>query len=536
MADQKKQSFLHGAAWLAMAMAIVKVLGAFYKIPLNAIIGTKGFAYFNTAYDIYTVLLMISTAGLPVAMSRMISAANSLGNTRQVRRIYKTAVVIFLSMGIPFAVLMTFFSRQLAVFQEQPNAWASIMCLGPSAFLMCLVASFRGFFQGHSNMKPTSVSQILEASCKLVVGLALAYGIAKITGEIPLAAGGAITGVTLGCVVSAIYLFLCFRKAYRNLDEGAPNQSVLSYGRTARDLLAIAVPITIGSAGLQLISLLEVKVYMSQLLNSGYVQDAADTMKGVYNMAQTIFNMPCGFITPITISAIPAITSYLTLNQHAQVRATEESASRIMALISMPCAIGLCVLARPVMALLGGYTGAELDLAENLMAVLAVCIVFNSLVLLTNGIMQAHGYAHLPVINMAVGGVVKLGLAWLLTGNPELGIRGVPIAAIGCFLCISTLNLFAMNRVIAEPPHMLKNMAKPFLSALVMAVAVWGVYALLGNVFTLDSGLGKLMLCGLPIGVGVVVYVACVVVFKAITREDCLLLPKGEKIAKLLHL
>ncbi len=536
MAQQKKQSFLHGAAWLTMAMAVVKVMGAFYKIPLNAIIGTKGFAYFNTAYDIYTVLLMISIAGLPVAMSRMISAAQSLGNTNQVRRIYRTAVVIFLCMGIPFGVLMTFFSRELAEFQEQPNAWAAILCLGPSAFLMSMIAPFRGFFQGHGNMKPTSVSQILEAACKLVIGLALAYTLAKTTGEIPLAAGGAIAGVTLGCALSVVYLYTRFRKAYAALEESAPDQPVLSYSRTARDLLAIAVPITIGSAGLQLISLLEVKVYMSQLLNTGYTQDAADSMKGIYNMAQTLFNMPCGFITPITVSAIPAITSYLTLKQHTLVQSTEESASRITALISMPCAVGLCVQARPVMALLGGYTGSELDLAENLMAVLSFCILFNSLVLLTNGIMQAHGYAHLPVINMAVGCTLKLTLTWLLTGNPDIGIRGVPVASVCCFLCISTLNLFSMNRVIAKPPKVLHNMLRPFLSAMVMAAAVLGARVLLEHFFTLETTLGKLMLCGAPIAVGVVTYFACVILFKAITREDCLLLPKGEKIAKLLHL
>ena len=185
MAEQKKQSFLHGAALLAAATAIVKVIGAFYKIPLNAIIGTKGFAYFNTAYNIYTVLLLVSTAGLPVAMSRMISAANSLGNTKQVKRIYKTAQTIFLSLGIPFGILMTCFAKPLAVFQEQPDAWAAIACLGPSAFLMCLVAAFRGFFQGHRNMMPTSVSQVLEASCKLVVGLAVAFAIKKMTAQIP---------------------------------------------------------------------------------------------------------------------------------------------------------------------------------------------------------------------------------------------------------------------------------------------------------------------------------------------------------------
>ena len=536
MAEQKKQSFLHGAALLAAATAIVKVIGALYKIPLNAIIGTKGFAYFNTAYDIYAVLLMVSTAGLPVAMSRMISEASSLNNTKQMKRIYRTAQGIFLGLGLAGSLLMTVFCRQLAAFQEQPDAWAAIACLGPSALLVCLISAFRGFFQGQSNMMPTSVSQVLEAVLKLVVGLGAAWALLKFTGQIPLAAGGAILGVTTGCLAATVYLFALFRKAYKALDEGDPSQGTLSYTATARQLLSIAIPITIGSAGLQIITMMEVKVYMSQLLNLGFTQDAADSMKGVYNMAQTIFNMPCAFIVPITVSAIPSITSFLTLGQHDQVRSTEESASRITALISMPCAFGLCVLARPVMALLGGYTGEELELATKLMGVLSLCIIFNSTVLLTNAIMQAHGRASLPVVNMFVGGVMKLLIIWFLSGNRDINIVGVPVGTVCCYLCITTLNLFAMNRCIAEPPHMVRNMLKPLASAGLMSAAVFVVYRLLGNVFTLESTLGKLILCAAPILVGVVVYVAAVVILKAITREDCMLLPKGDKIAKLLKL
>ena len=536
MAEQKKQSFLHGAALLAMATAIVKVIGALYKIPLNAIIGTRGFAYFNTAYDIYSVLLMVSTAGLPVAMSRMISEANSLNNTKQMKRIYRTAQTIFLALGLAGSLLMTVFCRQLAAFQEQPDAWAAIACLGPSALLVCLISAFRGFFQGQSNMMPTSMSQIMEAVCKLIVGLGAAYLLLKYTGQIPLAAGGAILGVTSGCMVATLYLFSLFRKAYKSLDEGDPQQPTLSYGATAKQLLSIAIPITIGSAGLQIITMMEVKVYMSQLLNLGFTQEAADSMKGVYNMAQTIFNMPCAFITPITVSAIPAITASLTLGRHDQVRATEESASRITALISMPCAFGLAVLAKPVMALLGGYSGEDLELATRLMSVLGICIIFNSTVMLTNAIMQAHGRVNLPVINMFVGGVLKLAIIYILSGDPDINISGVPVGTVCCYVCITALNLFAMNRCIQEPPHMVRNMLKPLASALLMSGAVLAVYWLLGHVFSLESTLGKLILCAVPILAGVVVYVAAVVLLKAITREDCLLLPKGEKIAKLLKL
>ena len=176
MSEPKKQSFLHGTMLLAMATAIVKVIGALYKLPLNAIIGPEGFGYFNTAYDIYNVLLMISTAGLPVAMSRMISQASSLGHYRQVRKIYNTAKGIFLALGLTGTVLMTLFCKQLAAFQEQPDAWAAIGTLGPCCLLICLMSAYRGFFQGQSNMLPTSISQVLEAVCKLIVGIAAATG------------------------------------------------------------------------------------------------------------------------------------------------------------------------------------------------------------------------------------------------------------------------------------------------------------------------------------------------------------------------
>ena len=528
--SEKKQNFLQGTALLAMATAIVKVIGAIYKIPLNAIIGKQGFSYYSTAYEIYNVLLMISTAGLPVAMSRMISQASSLGHNNRIRRIYTTARTIFLTLGIAGSLLMTLFCRQLAQFQNQPDAWAAIGALGPCVLLICIMSTFRGFFQGHGNMLPTSVSQVLEAVVKLVVGMLAALALLKTTKSIPLAAGGAILGVTVSCMASSMYLFSRFRKSYAAL---APTEEEAEpFGATARSLLAIAVPITIGSAGLQILTMLETKIYMGQLLGLGYSQMDADSMKGIYNMSQTIYNMPMAFITPITISIIPAITSYLTLLDHKGARATEESAIRVMGLIAMPCAFGLATLAGPVTALLGGYTGADLTLSTALMSIMGFNIIFNAIVLLTNAMMQAHGHAVVPVVNMFISGVMRLVVVYMLTGNPSIGIVGTPIGAMLCFLCIAILNVFSMRRVLENPPAIIKNLIRPFAAAAIMGIFVYGALYLLRSLgFT-----SRLILCGLPICVGVAVYVVAVVVLKVITREDCLLLPKGEKIAKLLRL
>ena len=526
---QKKQNFLQGTALLAMATAIVKIIGALYKIPLNAIIGEQGFGYFNTAYEIYNVLLMISTAGLPVAMSRMISQASSLKHYNQVRRIYNTARGIFLGLGITGTLLMTLFCRQLAEFQNQPDAWAAIGCLGPCVLLICIMSTYRGFFQGQSNMLPTSISQVLEAVVKLIVGMVAALVLLKATDSVALAAGGAILGVTASCLVSSVYLFGCFHKSYGLLPETV--EAPRSFSDTAKGLLIIAIPITLGSAGLQLLTMLETKIYMGRLLEF-YTQSAADTMRGIYGMTQTIFNMPCAFITPITISIIPAITAQLTTCNDLEAKATEESAIRITGLISMPCAFGLGLLAEPVTALLGGYTGDNLVLATRLMTVLGFSILFNAVVLVTTAIMQAHGHATRPVINMLIGGVLKLAAVFILTGNPNIGIVGTPVGTLLCYVVIAVLNIFSIRALLEHPPAIVKNLIRTFLAAVIMGIFVFAAFTGL-KMLGITS---RLILCGFPIAVGVVAYAMAAVRIKVVTREDCLLLPKGEKIARLLKL
>ena len=531
--SSKKQTFLHGAALLAMATAIVKVIGAFYKIPLKMIIGDQGYGYFNTAYNIYAVLLMICTAGLPIAMSRMISQATAKGQYNQVRRVYSTARGIFLALGILSSALMMGFSHQLAAFQKQPDAWAAIFCLGPCALLMCVMSTYRGFFQGQGNMRPTSNSQILEAAVKLVIGLALAFGVMKVTNSVGYAAGGAILGVTVSCLVSAVYLNRMQRPAYRTLP--VTDDTPLSYGKTVKQLLAIAVPITVGSAGLQILTVIETNLYMGQLLTAnGLSQDTADTTKGIYDMCFTVFNMPCAFMVPITTSVLPAITALLATGDTAGVKATEESAARITGLLSLPCAMGLTILAEPVMGLLGGYTGENGVLAGRILGILGVNIFFYGVIQYTNVVLQSHGYAHIPVINTLLCGGVKLAVVYLLVGNPQIGILGAPMGMLLCYGCIGIMNFIAIYRVVPKKTKLLSNLLRPALPAVLMGGVVWG----LSKILRLLPGVGssRVILCGVCIAAGVVIYCVSVVIFKAIRREDCLLLPKGDKIAKILHL
>ena len=555
MNDQpiKKQTFLQGTAILAMATVLVKLMGFLFKVPLNNIIGEDGFGYFNTAYDVYNVLLMISTTGLPVAMSRMISQAQTLGNHAQIKRIYRTSLYVFLTIGMVGSLGMLFFCRQLSVMvTTNENSWAAIAALAPCVLLICLVSAYRGFFQGQSNMTPTSVSQIFEAVTRLVVGLGLAWLVMKLTGkayvrmqgivlapgetaqdygDITLAAGGAILGVTLGSLISVVYLHHKFRQSNQILSLGGGTAK--STRSTMKELLSIAVPITLGSAGLQIINLFDTMIYMRRLTGAlQWTEKMADSAKGVYNFCQTVFALPCSFIPTITIAVIPAITASLTRKDLAEAKATSESSVRTMALIAMPCAAGLFVMAEPVIRLLcSTYTEDRIQLAATMLAILGLTVIFNSLVLLLNAIMQAHGDVVTPVVNMLIGGIIKIIVNYILVGQPNLNIVGAPIGTFICYISITALDLIAMKRHISARPAIFKNIIRPGLSSAIMGAATFMVYRVLSNAISSWK-----LACLLSLAFAVVLYAVLVVFLRCLTYEDCMLLPKGEKIAKILRI
>lgn len=555
MNDQpiKKQTFLQGTAVLAMATVLVKLMGFLFKVPLNNIIGEDGFGYFNTAYDVYNVLLMISTTGLPVAMSRMISQAQTLGNHAQIKRIYRTSLYVFLTIGMVGSLGMLFFCRQLSVMvTTNENSWAAIAALAPCVLLICLVSAYRGFFQGQSNMTPTSVSQIFEAVTRLVVGLGLAWLVMKLTGkayvrmqgivlapgetaqdygDITLAAGGAILGVTLGSLISVVYLHHKFRQSNQILSLGGGTAK--STRSTMKELLSIAVPITLGSAGLQIINLFDTMIYMRRLTGAlQWTEKMADSAKGVYNFCQTVFALPCSFIPTITIAVIPAITASLTRKDLAEAKATSESSVRTMALIAMPCAAGLFVMAEPVIRLLcSTYTEDIIQLAATMLAILGLTVIFNSLVLLLNAIMQAHGDVVTPVVNMLIGGIIKIIVNYILVGQPNLNIVGAPIGTFICYISITALDLIAMKRHISARPAIFKNIIRPGLSSAIMGAATFMVYRVLSNAISSWK-----LACLLSLAFAVVLYAVLVVFLRCLTYEDCMLLPKGEKIAKILRI
>lgn len=556
----KKQNYLTGAAILSLSTIVVKIIGMLYKLPLNGIIDSQGFAYFNKAYAIYTVLLVISTTGLPVAMSRMVSEAQAQGNGRQMRRIFRTALVAYLAIGGLGTAAMMLFPKFLATdVMAMPNAWYSIFALGPAVLCICIASACRGFFQGQGDMTPTAVSQIIEALGKLILGLGFAWLVQRATGDVALSSGASIAGISIGAACSALYVFVRYRRNRKNV--AALGGEPLSYGRTVAKLLAIAVPITLGAAGLQVINFIDeimvtrrllqaadataadAATWMGQMLTlaqnkmeagtiwKDVIQTAVEDQSGVYALCQTIFNFPTAFFPCITAAIIPAITSHLTRNDAKNVRMVQDSSLRLMGLIAWPCMVGLLVLSEPIMTLLGRYGDSRNQMAGMLLMLLAPTVLINGVTTVTTAIMQAHNRPWLPMVNMLIGGVVKVVVNYILVGNPDIGILGAPIGTFACFMVYMVLNLFTMRRVLTEPPKLIPALWRSGLAALVMGAVTLAAYRLLSAV------VGSVLICCFgAIVAAVVVYLLLVIVLKAITYDDCLLLPKGEKIAKILRI
>ncbi len=532
MKPMKKQSFLQGAGILAFATIAVKIIGALYKIPLNNIIGKTGMTYFTHAYDIYALLLIISTAGLPVAMSRMIAKAQEEGNLAQVRRINSVSLRVFLTLGITGTLVMMLLCKPLASMMGISDGSIVIFALGPAVLFVCINSSFRGFFQGQTIMTPTGVSQVIEAACKLVLGLALALLLIKITDNVVNSVAGAILGVTIGSVLAFFYLIWQYNRYKPLLNDHNASKPSASMRNTAMELLQIAIPITIGSAGLQAISLIDDALIIHRLTDAAeFTAQAATDIRGLYATAQTLFNLPGSLVIPFTTSLIPAITGALARRDRRGANRIGSSGIRIMTLLILPCGVGLGVLAKPIVNLLyGSYTEADVATTGTLLAILSVAVILNGLVLMLNSIMQAHGYVSLPVINMIVGGVFKVFINFILVGIPSIHIYGAPIGTTTCFLIITALDIFCINRVIKDPPKVLKLLVKPIIACAAMGVATYLCYAALAGL------LGAKLACVAAICVAVAVYGIMVVVLRIVTWDDCMLLPKGEKIAKLLRI
>lgn len=536
LSESKSSSYLHGAAILTAGVVIVKVIGAIYKIPLYNLLGTEGTSYFNVAYNIYALLLTISTAGLPVAMSKLVSAARALERPGQVKKVFSVGRMAFLVMGMIGTLLMLLFPSQIAELiggEGNDGAWYSIRVLSLALICICLTSAYRGFFQGHSNMIPTTVTQIVEALSKLIFGLSLAWWFIRSGFSTEIVSAGAIAGVTLGTFFALVFMLVYKRKQDSMGDSlpgsGAPPDS----GRSiVGQILRIGIPITLSSSFLSIVNLLDTALILNRLQSAlGYTKEIANSLQGSYGMILTLYNLPSSIIIPITVSFMPSITSYLARKEYKDASKVTESGLRVTNLIAMPAGVGLSSLALGIVTVL--YPSADAE-AVGLLTIMGIASILVCIMLMTNSVLQAYGYERFTVYTVVIGGIIKVVTNWVLLGIPSIGIYGVAIAAVICYTIIVILNLTIIKTKLPGKLSIIRPYGKPALCSVIMGVAAYSTYSLvhrwLSGVVT--GGMAQLGALAVAMLIALIAYVVLVIATRTLTYDDILMLPKGDKLAK----
>ena len=572
LGKQKKQSYVQGALILSVAVMISKIVGALFKIPLQ-MMSQVAFGYFNTAYEIYVPISTIAMAGLPIAVSRMVSESITLKRYRDVRMVYRVAVKTFLITGSVGALLMFVVSFFYTRMINAPGALYSMLVMSPTIFFCCLVSAHRGLYEGTRNMVPTATSQVIEAVGKLVLGLTFAYG-ALLYGRwqfsqgkpvfgtmatdaanadvlsYPFVAAGAMLGVTLGSFFALIYMMIRHRRHGTGLQVSREEYAAAPRPRSSRAifraLMAIAIPVALGSLATQVPNLIDA-VSLQWCLKT-VIADAGETVRGIYQglfdpglqadqfqswlvgmrgTALTYVNLVPNFTQTFGISALPVITAAWVSKNRRQLKSTVESVLRITLLIALPAGVGLTVLSGPLMNMI--YGAAEAAVAGPILRVLGLSTAFICLIAPINSILQAVGRADIPVKVVLVGGVIKFLLNLLLIRNPEINILGSAYSTLVCYLVMVVISLIALRRAVGVRMRWRTVFIKPLLSSLCCGAAAWSADGLLSLV--IPDKVATL----LGVMIAVVVYVLALLLMRALTKTDVLMLPKGQKIAEILE-
>ena len=530
--SSSKQSFFKGALVLTAATFIVKFINIFFSVPLANFLGDEGMGHFYTAYDIFIFFNLLATTGTPVAVSRMVSMAYAKGRKKQADKIFNVAFALFACIGIVGSTVMIVFSKQFSVlFTKADRTWCAIAALAPMLFFMCLTSCVRGYFQGRSNMLPTAVSQILESVIKLIIGTVLAFWLFNTTGLPELGATGAIVGVSVGSLFAMIYIITRYLREKKRLEYDPEEQPVSSAKSILKDIATFAVPVMLGSVFLNALDLVDAAIMMHRLQNAaGFAYEEAMGMKGWLGNARKYFDLPNAIIVPISTTVLPMLSGAVAKKDEGGIREISTLTMRLTLMFAAPCAVGLLIFAQPICELLLFNQPIYAQNTAPLLAVMAPAVVAASLLYITNSMIHAVGEVYKPILNMAIGTVIRIIIVYILCGMPQVAAMGSAVATLVSYYIIIVLNMHTLHKLLPQTPDVLKMALRPVAASGIMAAVSYPVYWLL----TLWVSPKVAVLPA--IFAAILAYAAAGILTKVITKDDVVHLPKGGKIAKLLRL
>ncbi|SCX78492.1 putative polysaccharide biosynthesis protein [Alkaliphilus peptidifermentans] len=523
----KKDSFLKGAAILGIAGIMVKILGAFFRIPLGNIIGSEGFGYYQVGYPIFTFLLSFSIAGFPTAISKLVSEKRAKGNYVGAHQVFKISILVLLGIGSVSAIILYlgagFFVNNIV---KSPNAYYAVLALAPGLFFVSMQAGFRGYFQGMKNMVPTAISQFVEQLARVIVGLGLA--VVLLRQNVEYAAAGASFGATAGGIAGLsviLYIYFNDRKKKSALNQQMEGQKD-PVGKVITELMHIAIPITIGASILPLINMIDSLIVLRRLQAIGFTYAEANSLFGqLTGMAVTLINLPQVLTVALSMSIVPVIAEARAKKDWEGVRNDIQSGLRVSFLIGLPSAVGLAVLATPIMQLLFPREPASIG---QILLYLSFAVLFLTQVQVMTGILQGLGKQIIPVRNLMIGAAFKLVATYILTGIPALNVKGAALGTVLAYLIAAILNLMAVRKYTKVTFNMRRMFYKPIVAVTVMAIATRISYSQFSRI------LGGRLATVVAIGIGGLVYGGMLLYTSTITEEDFELIPGGTKIVKIL--
>ncbi len=511
---------------LLAASLLVKLIGAFFRIPLKNQLGSEGMGLFSVAYRLYSAMLIIATVGLPVALSKMVAEASTMGRMKEVGRITRVAALLFVPVGLVAALLLYGFAHPLARMIGDERAYLAVIAIAPSVFLVAIICVFRGYYQGQFNMIPTAVSQVIEAMGKLFIGLGLSTFAMLRGASLTVTVACAVLGVTIGELVSLLYLVMQTIGSHKN--RTVVSEAVRPVREIVRNLMVLAIPITISASVMSLTDLIDMGLVMNRLQAIGMQPTEATKQYGIYtSMPITFFNLPQTLITALAVSIIPAISGALAQQNTRKVQKTVGSALRMGLLIALPAGAGYAVLGGPILRLV---FNEDTVAATPMLQILGLAVPCVAIVSLTNATLQALGRTDLPIISMFMGGILKLVGDYFLIATGNIGILGAPISTVICYAAIAVLNLVHIQRLHRVLPPIGQTLLRPLAASIGMAACADILY------ITLSGFLPAAMATLLSIVLASGIYLALLLHLRAVAREDVLMMPKGEKIANALRL
>lgn len=520
-----KHTFLGSALLLMAASFLVKLIGAAYSIPVTNLVGGEGNGIFHAAYSIYTVLFLVSTAGIPSAVSHLVADACARGRRDEADGILKWSLLCMATVGGILSLALAALAGPLSRAVGSSLATLAVRVIAPAVFFTAVSAVIRGYYQGLHNMMPTAWSQVLEALGKLVFGLGLTVLLRRQGCPMETVVAGAVGGVTIGSALStlAVCLFLL-----RDPERPDLRRSGSGQGRSAlHRLWSVAVPITLGASVISVINLTDTALFMNLLQRSGMSEADSNFYFGCYNIAVKLYTMPQLLATAFSVSAVPAVSRAFSQGDREGARSAAETSVRFTALVTAPCGAGMAVLASPILRVLYGSVPEEAALAAPQLTLMAPCILLTGLISVSSAILQGVQRPRQPLYAMAAGVGVKIFLECVLTGSGAL-IYGASVSTAVCCMVIAAMDLWFIRQA-GLHLRLAAVCGKPVLAALGMGGAVWGIYRLL-------SAAGQLISLAGAVLAGVIIYFALTAAMKTITREEALMLPGGKTLARILRL